>query len=71
MWLLDSANAHFQIDITIPDASQQFFPDQHYHPFPPPPTSTPRPETTVIAAERSLVTAILASFRPTAKPRAC
>lgn len=65
--MFESENAHFQLDETIPGVLAPINPGG---PMNPPPTPTP-PSAATVAAERALLTAILSSFLPTARPLAC
>jgi hypothetical protein len=67
VWILESYNAHFQIDSTIPGVLVPF---NSGGPMNPPPTPTAPPQATV-TADQALLSAILASFKPTAKPLPC
>lgn len=58
-WLFESANAHFQLDVWIPGVLE---PPHTGSPFLQP-TATPLP-TSWIAADRSDINGVLASFRP-------
>lgn len=58
-WLFASANAHFQLDVWIPGVLEPL----HSSPPIPQPTATPLPASW-IAADRSDINGVLASFRP-------
>lgn len=62
MWLFDTGNAHFQLDVWIPGVLVP----PHSSPLQlaPVPTATPLPQATV-AADRAVISTILGSFRPT------
>ena len=62
-WLVDTQNAHFQIDSAVPGV----WGPGHGSPLFPPPTPTPVPASWV-ALDRPMVNAVLASFRPAAAP---
>lgn len=66
MWLFDTANAHFQLDVWIPGVLEP----PHSSPIMPPsmPTPTSLPATT-ITVDRQILATILGSFAPT-NPRA-
>lgn len=61
-WLFETANAHFQLDVWIPGVLEPM----HSSPLQltPVPTATPLPQATV-AADRTVIDAILGSFQPT------
>lgn len=62
MWLFDTANAHFQLDVWIPGVLEP----PHSSPMMPSsmPTATPLPAATV-AVDRQILAAMLGSFAPT------
>jgi hypothetical protein len=62
-WLVDTQNAHFQIDSAVPDV----FGPLPGTPLYPPPTPTPVPARWV-ALDEPVVNAALASFQPAARP---
>jgi hypothetical protein len=67
VWLFESYNAHFQIDVEIPGV---LTPMTLGGPMNPPPTPTAPPQAT-ITADRTIIATALASFQPTAKPLTC
>lgn len=68
VWLFESSNAHFQIDVKIPGVLEPL----HSNPamMTIPPTPTPLPQA-MVSADRTIIATSLASFRPTAKPLIC
>lgn len=66
--LFESANAHFQIDETIPGVIVPMNPGGPMNP-PPPPTAAP---AATVTADKALIATMLASFQPSAPhPLAC
>lgn len=70
VWMLESYDAHFQIDVSIPGVVVPFNPGGPMIPNPPPPTPTPLSQT-MVKADRTIIATALASFQPTAKPLTC
>lgn len=68
VWLFESYNAHFQIDVEIPGVLEPM----HSSPMMTtiPPTPTPLPESWV-KADRAILATALASFKPATKPLTC
>ncbi len=69
VWMLESYNAHFQIDVEIPGVITPVNPGGPMITTPPP-TPTPLPSSWV-KADRTILNTALASFKPTAKPLKC
>jgi hypothetical protein len=66
--MFESANAHFQIDETIPGVIVPLNPGGVLNP-PPPPTAAP---AATVTADKALIATMLASFQPTdPHPLAC
>lgn len=70
VWMLESYNAHFQIDLEIPGVIVPDNPGGPMIPNPPPPTPTPLPSSWV-KADQAILNTALASFKPAAKPLTC
>ena len=70
VWMFESYNAHFQIDVEIPGVLAPSNPGGPMIPYPPPPTPTPLPQT-MVKADRAILTTALDSFKPAAKPLPC
>lgn len=63
----ESKTAHFQLDETVPGVLAPINPGGPINP----PTAQPAPPVATVTTERALLTAMLASFQPTASPLAC